>query len=173
MLLELISSRVAKMLEGIMGACFHGNRIHDRIKATIGVKFVMPNTQKWIHYNVAHRYPELADTIGDYMEARNHTENYPETPADYTDYATSRSCFQRMLDFYIQFEKLIQDGIKIAIEDGDITTEKFLNKFLREQIAFTNVGLTLVDLSEQYGDELRDNMQLDAHIEEKLEGIKP
>lgn len=171
--MELISERVAKMLEGIMGACFHGNRIMDRIKAVLGVKFVMPETSLWIHYNISHKYPILADEVGDYMENRNHTEGYPETPADYTDYNTSRECFEKMLDYFKQMEELISNGIDVAKAENDKTTQKFLDNFLREQIAYTNVGLTLVDLSEQYGCEPKDNMQLDAHIHRKLKGMKP
>ncbi len=171
--MELISEKVATMLEGIMGACFEGNRVHDRAKAALAVDFVMPSTSNWLHYNVAHKYPVLADEVADYMENRNHSEKYPATPAGNIEYNTSHEVFEGLLSFYKQFEQLIKDGIAIADAEGDRVTVKFLDKFLLEQVAYTNVGLTLCDLSEQYGDEPKDNMQFDMDINKKLKGLEP
>ena len=128
-MLKLISESLIKELESLIGLCFVGNRIMDRIKSVLSVKFVMQNTANYIHLNMAHKMPLLADKIGDYLEDRNHDENYPITMADYTNYENSSECFNRILEYFIDLEKAVSEVIDKSIEENDKMTKKFLNNF--------------------------------------------
>ena len=159
--MKLINDFLIKELESIMGLCFVGNRIMDRIKSQLGVKFVMKNIAKYIH-DMAHQMPLLADQIGDYLESRNHDEGYLETISDFTDYINSRECFDKILKYFIDLESVISSVIDNASDDK--TTKKFLNNFLNDVKDYTEKALFLVDLSEQYGCDPKDNMQFDSNI---------
>lgn len=164
MSLQLISDTMAKECEALIGLCFAGNRLLDRIKAELEIRFVMPITSNIVHLKMAHQMPLLADEIGDYLESRNYSEGYPMTMADFTVYNSSRECFDKILDYYVDLEQAIIVAIDKAIAENDKMTMKFLHDFLLEVKDYTAMALTLVDVSECYGSEPKDNMQLDSNI---------
>lgn len=166
--MQLVSDRMAKECEALIGLCFVGNRIMDRIKSELGVTFVMPITANIVHLEMSHEMPLLADEIGDYLESRNYSECYPATLADYTKYSNSKECFDKILEYFIDLERSIKDVIDKAIDEGDKMTMKFLQDFLLEINTYTAMALTLVDASEMYGHEPKDNMQLDSNIKKLM-----
>lgn len=170
--LQLISDTLARECEALIGLCFAGNRIMDRIKSVLGVKFVMPVTANYIHLNMAHKMPELADEIGDYLESRNFAESYPATIADYSDYSNSRECFDKILEFFIDLERSVKLVIDKCIDEGDKMTMKFLHDFLLEINKYTALALLFCDLSEKYGHTPKDDMQLDSNIRRAIRKAK-
>ena len=89
----LISKKMKESLEKIISHCFYNNRMLDRICSILSVTFVMPITSNILHHNLAHLYPLLADKISDYMDSRDCTTIYGETPTGDQDYDTVLDCF--------------------------------------------------------------------------------
>lgn len=168
--IKAISETLITELESLIGMCFVGNRMMDRIKSQLSVKFAMPKFSNYIHINMAHQMPLLADEIGDYLESRNHDEGYPDTPADFSDYRNPRECFDKILRYFLDLEIFIGTIIEKASQEKDFNVKSLLLDFIREINKFTEKALLFVDLSEKYGNDSKDNMRLDSNILEILEG---
>lgn len=165
----LISQKMASEIENIIGLCFVGNRLIDRMKSQLNVKFVMPITGNIVHKNMAHKLPLLADELGDYLESRDYSEGYPLTPADFTEYETSREIFERILEYFLDLEGCVSDVISKAIEERDYLTSYFLQKFLYEVCEYTVMAKALVDYSIKNDCTPKDDMRYDANVEDFLE----
>ena len=160
----LISEKTKLALEEIINQCFYINRIADRIVSILAVKFVMPNTSKIIHENYAHWAPVYADTITDYMDARDCTTIYGETPRGDQEYENPLECINKTLEMNIELEKILKKAIDISIKELDYTTMAFLQNALYKIIPITKDLLLLVDKMELYGDTPKDWMKLDHDI---------
>nr|DAJ38998.1 MAG TPA: Ferritin-like protein [Caudoviricetes sp.] len=160
----LISAEVKTSLEKIISHCFYCNRLVDRMCSILSVTFVMPKTSNLIHHNLAHYYPVLADKISDYMDSRDCTVIYDETPRGDQDYDTVLDCFNKMLEINLNFESYIKDAIKLAQDTNDYTTKVYLEKYLEKIIPITKDILTLVGKAEMYGDSNNGMMKFDDNI---------
>lgn len=160
----LISKEMKTSLEKIVSHCFYSNRILDRMCSILSVTFVMPITSNLIHLNLAHRYPILADGISDYMDSRDCTTIYGETPRGDQDYETVLDCFNKMLEINLELESLVRDSIKLAQQTNDYTTKVYLEDYLEKLIPITKDILLLVDKAEMYGDSDAGMMKLDHDI---------
>ena len=110
----LISKDIKTSLEKIISHCFYGNRILDRMCSILSVTFVMPITSNILHHNLAHLYPLLADDISDYMDSRDCTTIYGETPIGDQEYDTVLDCFNKILEINLRLESLIKESIVLA-----------------------------------------------------------
>ena len=160
----LISKDMKMSLEKIISHCFYGNRMLDRICSVLSVTFVMPITSNLIHLNLAHRYPILADAISDYMDGRDCTTIYGETPRGDQDYDTALDCFNKILEINLELESLVKDTISLAQQTNDYTTKVYLEDYLKNLIPITQDILLLVDKAEMYGDSDANMMKFDNDI---------
>lgn len=160
----LITANMKLSLEKIITHCFYCNRITDRICSLLSVKFVMPITSGIIHQNLAHRYPLLADVISDYMDARDCTTIYGETPSGDQDYDRPIDCFNKILEINLNLENLTKEAIVLAQSINDYTTKVYLEDFLEDIIPITKDILSLVDKAEMYGNSDSDMMRFDKDI---------
>lgn len=145
----LISDKLNSDLDLILAKCFEVNRISDRIMTTLGVKFAMNRTVKFLHPKFAHAFPLLADKISDYQGSRNNLTFYGATPADGTIYNSPMECFKRMLEYTIELESMVGEVLDYA-RDEDPVTCVFLEHFLRKLNPYTSQCLLLIDKSESY-----------------------
>lgn len=160
----LINEEVKKALEDIIGWCFWCNRVVDRICSVLSINFVMPITSKLLHLKLAHLYPLLADDVSDYMDSRDCSVIYHDTPIGDQEYESSLDCFVKMLTINLDLEKRIHEAIAIAKEQGDYSTKIFLENYLLKILPITQDLLTLEDKAEMYGDTDMSNMKLDHDI---------
>lgn len=162
----LLTISMKQSLERIIKHCFYCNRISDRIVSWLSVKFVMPITANIIHSNIAHMYLGNlgADGISEYMDSRNCTVVYGETPIGDQEYDNPRDCFNKLLEINLEWENLVKDSIKLAKEEGDYTTMVFLQTYLANIIDITKDILTLVDKSEMYDDSKSGWMRFDKDV---------
>lgn len=160
----LLSSAIKTSLEKIVSHCFYCNRIADRICSILSVKFVMPITSNIIHENVAHLYPLLADNISGYMDSRDCTIIYGETPKGNQEYDSAIECFNKLLEVQLQLENLTKESIAMANKENDYTTKVLLDSFLLRLIPLTSDLLTLVDKAELYSDSSMGMMKLDHDV---------
>lgn len=162
----LLTLSMKSSLEKIIKHCFYCNRIADRIVSWMSVKFVMPNTANLIHPNIAHLYLGVlgADGISDYMDSRNCTTIYGETPIGNQEYDSPKDCFNKLLEINLEWENLVKDSIELARNENDYTTMVFLEKYLANIIDVTSSILTLVDKSEMYEDTKSGWMRFDKDV---------
>ena len=160
----LLTKDIKASLENIVTHCFYANRILDRICSILSVKFVMSNTSNIIHHKLAHRYPILADGISDYMDARDCTTIYGETPIGNQDYDNYLECFNKILEINLELEKKVKESIELAQNNSDYTTKVYLEDYLLNIIPITSDILLLVDKAEMYGDNKLSSMKFDHDI---------
>lgn len=160
----LISKEMKASLEKIISHCFYINRMLDRMCSILSVTFVMPITSNILHHNLAHLYPVLADNISDYMDARDCTTIYGETPRGDQDYDTALDCFNKMLEINLDLESLVKDSIALAQTSNDYSTKVMLEKFLLKITPITKDILLLVDKAEMYGNTDASMMKFDHDI---------
>lgn len=162
----LLTGEMKASLEKIVKHCFYCNRIADRIVSFMSIKFVMPISANIIHKNIAHMYlGDLgADGISGYMDSRNCTTIYGETPIGDQIYESPRECLNKILEINLEWENLVKDSIKLAHEEGDYTTVVFLQDYLEDIIPITADILTLVDKMEMYDDTKSGWMRFDKDI---------
>lgn len=165
----LISQDMAISLENLMGMFFQMNRLLDRAKSQLAIKFVMPNTTKIVHIHWSHQMPLVGDIISDYCEDRNYGVNYPETTGDYSDYNNLTEMFNKIFEYMLSIETETKKNINLAIEEGDDNTEIFLKNFLNNEIRkWTKLAQNFVDYIEQNGDDSSRHMSMDARINKFL-----
>ena len=117
----LLSEKTKLVLEKIIQHCFYINRMADRMVSVLSVKFVMPNTSNIIHKNYAHWAPVYADLISDYMDSRDCTTIYGETPRGDQEYESPLDCINKALEMNIELEKLLRKSIETSLEERDYT----------------------------------------------------
>jgi hypothetical protein len=147
----LINENLNSELDTLVGQAFLGNRILDRAMSILNVKFVMNNSVKYLHTGFAHLYPLLADQISDYQGSRNNLTGYPDTPADFSDYDTPLSFFEKLLDYQVNYEESVKEVVKTAMDLGDFTTEAFLKSYLLTLNKYTEQIILLRDKAKEYG----------------------
>jgi ferritin len=164
----LLTSSMKESLEKIVKHCFYCNRITDRIVSWMSIKFVMPTTANLIHPNLAHMYlgDSGADGISGYMDSRNCTTIYGETPIGNKEYDNPRECMNEILDINLEWENLVKESIKLAKEENDYATMVFLQHYLENIIEITKDILTLVDKIEMYEDSNSGWMKFDNDVVE-------
>lgn len=160
----LISKEMKVSLEKIISHCFYNNRILDRMCSILSVTFVMPITSNILHHNLAHLYPLLADDISDYMDSRDCTTIYGETPVGDQEYDTVLDCFNKILEINLHLESLIKESIVLAQSINDYSTKVYLERFLLKILPITKDILLLIDKAEMYGNSDMSLMKLDHDI---------
>lgn len=160
----LISKEMKVSLEKIISHCFYNNRILDRMCSILSVTFVMPITSNILHHNLAHLYPLLADDISDYMDSRDCTTIYGETPIGDQEYDTVLDCFNKILEINLRLESLIKESIVLAQSINDYSTKVYLERFLLKILPITKDILLLLDKAEMYGNSNMSLMKLDHDI---------
>jgi ferritin len=160
----LISENIKLSLEEVVSHCFYINRIADRIVSILSVKFVMPNLANLYHHGYAHWAPAYADKITEYMDARDCTTIYGETPKGDQSYESPLECINKSLEMNLDLEKKLKKSILVAEKEKDYTTKVFLENALLDIIPITKDLLLLVDKMELYGDTPKDWMKIDHDI---------
>jgi ferritin len=152
----LIKDELNESLNELVGECFLGNRILDRMMSILNIKFVMNNTSKILHGGMAHKFPLLADMISYYQGSRNNLTIYPETPRAEEDYSSPFDLFTRFYNYMIELEDSVKEVIEQAIDIKDKNTKVFLDNFLLNLNKYTEQAILLVDKSEAYKDNWMD-----------------
>lgn len=163
----LISDKTNNLLNQLIGKCFSINRMLDRGMSLLMVRWKMVKTSEILHPAIAHVYPgdKFADSISDYQGQRDNETIYPSTPVGNKEYNNPLEFF---IDYHkenLELEDMIKDAIDESVEEGDLTTKKFLDGLLERLIPYTAMSQTLIDLCKQYGMDSFHMQVLDANID--------
>lgn len=169
--MKLISDKISKLLDDLIGEFFNTNRMLDRGMSVLAVKFKVPHTSNYVHQNLAHIYigDKFADKIGDYKLLRDCDIIYPATPIGNRDYSSPVELFKELYERNLFLEDTIKDLIDEAKEEGDLSTKKMLNHVLEDLIEYTAISKNLVDIFEPCGTDSFKLTLIDAEIEDLLE----
>lgn len=148
----LVNLKLNEALNTLVGDMFALNRMFDRAVSVLDVKFAMKNTVKFLHPNVAHAFPRLADVISEYQSSRNELTVYPQTPIGNEEYSSLSELFFTLSDSVQKVEMNIAKSIELADEVKDKTTCAFLHDFILEFSKYTAQMLILKDKIGMYGD---------------------
>ncbi len=162
---SLIPDNVNNKLNEIVTFCFVGNRICDRAMSVLDVKFVMNKTSEILHERLAHLFPKIADVVSTYQGSRNCLTIYGETPLDATDYTSPQEFFEKILDYMVELESLCYETCSLAMDESDITTVSFLQKFIRIISHITHQCILLSDKGNAYNG---DWMKFDHDIDDMI-----
>lgn len=167
----LISEKLNNRLNELIGKCFSINRMLDRGMSLLMVRWKMVRTSTLLHPAIAHAYPgdKFADAISGYQGQRDNESIYPSTPTGNKEYNNPLEFFRDYHRENLELEDMIKDTIDQAIEEGDLTTKKFLDGLLESLIPYTAQSQTLIDLCEQYGVESFHLQILDANIKKYID----
>lgn len=80
----------------LVNKCYDLNRMFDRMSTIAKVQFSMDNLAKFLHENIAHKYPKVADeivekTLERYNQAMEYSDNVSFGMDNYTDYISMLS----------------------------------------------------------------------------------
>lgn len=162
---SLIPSTINSKLDEIVTLCFVGNRICDRAMSVLDVKFAMNKSSEILHEKLAHLFPKIADVVSSYQASRNCLTVYGVTPRDDTEYNNPADFFNKILEYMNDLESMCYESYNLAIDESDITTAAFLQKFVRMIAIITNQCILLSDKSDAYdGDWMRFDHDIDDMI---------
>lgn len=150
---QLIPDGLNGKLDEIVTKCFLGNRIADRGMSILSVKFAMNKTEKHLHPELAHKFPQLADVVSEFQGSRNNLTFYGATPEDKSDYSHPSEFFEKMLDYMYDLETLIAESADAAKEE-DFATYSFLVKFMPKISEVTAQCVLLADKMQMYKNDL-------------------
>lgn len=162
---SLIPDSINSKLNEIVTLCFVGNRICDRAMSVLDVKFTMNKTASILHEKLAHLFPKIADVVSTYQGSRNCLTIYGATPLDDTEYKSPAEFFDKILEYMNDLEALCCNTYTLALEESDITTLSFLQKFIRILARITNQCILLSDKSDTYNN---DWMKFDHDIDDMI-----
>lgn len=167
--MNLISDRVSMALTGIYGMCFAGNSLADNILTQVKTYFHMPRTANIIHYSIAHKYPDMADLIGDYCSKRGFAVGRPAVQANMEVYDKDvLVVFKKILDFNISLEKEIYSVMNLAEAENDKQTVRFLDEFLGEVLDLIDICNNVVGYIEDAGNSKEKWIFIDSNINKFL-----
>lgn len=166
----LISDKLNNRLSEIIGKCFEINRLLDRGVSLLSVRWKLPNVANKVHHSIAHIMigDLFADSIGDYCEKRDNEVIYPQTPMGNESYEKPLNLFEKLYHYNLELEDLIKDVIDDAVEEGDLSTKKFLDGLLSRLVPYTALSQTLIDLFTAYDNDPFHLQLLDANIDKYI-----
>ena len=159
-----------EQLNLLIGKAFNINRMLDRGMSLLMVQWKLVNSSTILHEKLAHAYPgdQFADAISDYQGRRGMLSIYPATDIGNRVYDTVVDFFKDYLAENIEFENMIKDGIEMAKNKYDYTTEKFLKNMLSRLTVYTDFAQELIDLYSNCDNDKFKLMILDSEIDDYI-----
>lgn len=117
--MELIHERTLKAMDEMSKRFFWMNKKIDRMKSVMTVKFVMPQLAEFIHLELSHKYPLLADEVNDVQEMFNYDANYLGVEGATEDYSSIIEMMNVLCKWTEETNTMINELISIAQEEKD------------------------------------------------------
>lgn len=161
----MINKELNNILNILVGDMFSLNRLFDRAVSILDVKYTMKNTVKYVHPQIAHAFPALADKISEYQASRGELTIYPQTPLGNDDYVSVSEVFDVLFKAVHKVEMNICESIKFACDANDRVTKVFLEGFLMDFAKYTEQMMIINDKVKMYGDTPFAYTQLDSDFD--------
>lgn len=167
----LIKGNINQAINVLIGKCFAINRMLDRGMSLLDVRWKMIHTARYLHPQLAHAFTgdKFADGLSGYQASRSNETIYPATPEGNRDYNKPIDFFRDVLKEILEFQEMLYDVYDLAKDEGDLTTKKYMSSVIGNLVPYTDLVMTLIDLSENFGSENMGIALMDANIEDYVE----
>lgn len=153
--MELIHDRTLRGLDEMSRRFFWMNKKLDRMKSVMTVNMVMPTLANFMHLELSHKYPLLADEVNDIQEMFNYDANYLGVEGATEDYSSMVELSQVLLKWTEETNNQLNELIKISFEEGDFNVYWLLGKLSTEYSKYVENAILINDKSVQYGDDIK------------------
>lgn len=131
----LTSKNTLGTVQKLFDKFFDLNAMLDRQVYLLDIKWNLPKYQDYVHHEIAHLFPVLADEIQGFGSLRGDLFFRGAIAEHNEDYESVSDLTQAYVLGLAELEKLCSVAIKVAIENDDIMYEDFLRDFEVKNIA--------------------------------------
>lgn len=118
---------------------FQANSMLDNIVYALDIDFNMSKFADFIHIQISHKMPLLADEINDFGRLRGDRFFRGALVANDRQYISALEALGDIRNYFIQIEEQLNHTIDVAINDGMKMWEDFLRTFqVDEQAKYTH-----------------------------------
>jgi ferritin len=114
-----------KAFQSLFDSCFTANSLLDNCVYALEKELRLPKFADFIHKNIAHFYPNLADKIQEFALKRGVRIVRGAVIAHDKVYLDPIACLQDVYNYFLEIEKNIDNAINISISEMDKTSEDF------------------------------------------------
>ena len=114
---------------------FDANSLLDRQVYSLDIIWNMPNYQNYVHENISHLMPLLADEIQTFGSLRGDLFYRGIVPEHKENYDTVTALTENYVAELVDIESLCSQCILTAVKNGDLMYEDFLRDFQINKIA--------------------------------------
>lgn len=115
--------------------CFDINSLLDRDSYILSVKYNCVDFGEWIHKNLAHYMPELADKVEAFGELRGDLFYRDIVPKHAEEYSNIVEMFEKFVFEVVELEKMCVTALRSCAESGDEAYEDLLREINVKDIA--------------------------------------
>ena len=148
----MISEITMRALDEMSCRLFWMNKKLDRMKAVLSVKFSMPTFSDFIHLELAHKYPLLADQITDIQDMFNQEYFYLGVEGATEDYGTVLEMMEKLHEWTLETNDQLNELIGTAFANRDFNVYWMLGEFSAEYSKYVANAILLRDKARMYGD---------------------
>jgi hypothetical protein len=118
---------------------FQANSLLDSVVYSIDIDFNMPKFSDFIHLQISHIMPLLADKINDFGRLRGDKFNRGALEQNLSNYESVNACMLKVFEYFVEIERQIDTAINISIRENMKMWEDFLRGFqVSEQSKYTH-----------------------------------
>jgi ferritin len=118
---------------------FQANSLLDSVVYSIDIDFNMPQFADFIHLQISHIMPLLADKLNDFGRLRGDKFNRGALEPNVSNYTSPYMCMYIVTEYFTKIEEQIDTAINMAIRDNMKMWEDFLRGFqVSEQSKYTH-----------------------------------
>jgi hypothetical protein len=118
---------------------FQANSLLDSVVYSIDIDFNMPKFSDFIHLQISHIMPLLADKINDFGRLRGDKFNRGALEQNLSNYESAYVCILKVSEYFARIEEQIDTAINISIRENMKMWEDFLRGFqVSEQSRYTH-----------------------------------
>lgn len=125
--INLLSQSLSNKISEIAQLYFNYNRMLDAGMDYLDIDMNMNMLSEYIHKHIAHKAPLDADAYRDYNASNSKRTDYSNAIlGDVGIYNDPLEFFTKALLYSLKIQQEIANGVKLAMEEGDISTCEFL-----------------------------------------------
>lgn len=157
-----ISKNTVESIQTLVHDAFDVNSTLDRIKTVMNTVLVVPNFSNEVHM-LAHKYSlDMADGIGDLIEAYNEPIEYGNIGEHTENYDTIQEAINALYGVVLTYQIELNTVSKIAFDNMDIHIYQGLLEIIEKHNKYVEQVILWKDITDKY----KDNPTLDSHIKD-------
>ena len=145
-----ITEETISAIQTLIHDAFDINARLDRMKTILMTSLTCPNASNMVH-NVAHKYSlDIADGLGDLIEAYNEPIIYGGIEKHVEQFTCIQEVFEVMVEMVIEFQNELNGAIKISLDKGDVHIFKGLLDIVEIHNKVAESVITWKDIADKF-----------------------